>query len=176
MKQITIVHQNNARHVAGVKDNGDTIEPELTESLQTLILQLIETLDGIKTPEEELQEQIKDYLKETAPDEALLNFMGLFDPWQVGKEYTDEIFVYEGYLYRVIQPITAMEHQPPSLLPAHYTKITIAGEYPPWTPGSWDLGAIVTHNGKTWESMVPNNTWEPGSAGVYESIWKDVTE
>ena len=170
MKQITIVHQNNALHVAGVKDNGDTIEPELTESLQTLILQLIETLDGIKTPEEELQEQIKDYLKETAPDEALLNFMGLFDPWQVGKEYTDEIFVYEGYLYRVIQPITAMEHQPPSLLPAHYNIIEVPGEIGPWRQplgehDAYQTGDKVKHKEQTWVSTEDNNVWEPGVHG-----------
>ena len=115
MKQITIVHQNNALHVAGVKDNGDTIEPELTESLQALIFQLIEALDEIKTTDEVLQEQINDYLKDTAPDEVLLNFKELFDPWQVGKEYTDEVFIYEGELYRVIQPITAMETLTPHI-------------------------------------------------------------
>lgn len=174
MKQITIVHQNNALHVAGVKDNGEIIEPELTESLQTLILQLIEALDEIKTPEEELQEQIKDYLKDNAPDEVLLNFKVLFDPWQIGKDYTDELFIYEGDLYRVIQPITAMSHYPPNIVPAHYTKITLPGEHPEWIPGSWDLGAIVTHKGSTWESMVPDNTWEPGAPGVYDNVWRKI--
>ena len=25
-----------------------------------------------------------------------------------------------------------------------------------------------------WISMVDNNVWEPGAAGVYDSIWKEV--
>ena len=35
-------------------------------------------------------------------------------------------------------------------------------------------GAKVTHNGKKWTSTADNNVWEPGAAGVYESIWKGV--
>ena len=30
-------------------------------------------------------------------------------------------------------------------------------------------GAIVTHGGKTWESITPNNVWEPGLSG-----WREV--
>lgn len=33
---------------------------------------------------------------------------------------------------------------------------------------------LMTHRGKTWLSMVPDNVWEPGAAGVYDSIWKEV--
>lgn len=34
-------------------------------------------------------------------------------------------------------------------------------------------GDKVTHNGKTWESLVDGNVWEPGAVGT-ESLWKEV--
>ena len=54
-----------------------------------------------------------------------------------------------------------------------------ADEYEEWKP--WDgvsnkyqLGAIVTHNGKLWESTFNGqNVWEPGAVGT-EALWKEV--
>lgn len=40
----------------------------------------------------------------------------------------------------------------------------------------WQIGSVCAHNGKIWESQVANNIWEPGAPGVYENIWKEVTE
>ena len=50
-------------------------------------------------------------------------------------------------------------------------------EYEEWKP--WDgvsnkyqLGAIVTHNGKLWESTFNGqNVWEPGAPGT-DNLWK----
>lgn len=53
-------------------------------------------------------------------------------------------------------------------------------EYPAWEPYNgippvpYQVGSKVTHNGKKWESMVPNNVWEPGAFGVDQNIWKEV--
>lgn len=54
------------------------------------------------------------------------------------------------------------------------------GEYPAWKP--WDgisqdyqQGAIVTHNGKLWQSaFAGQNTWEPGTIGT-EALWREYT-
>lgn len=54
------------------------------------------------------------------------------------------------------------------------------GEYPAWKP--WDgiskdyqIGAIVSHNGKLWEStFAGQNTWEPGTVGT-EALWREYT-
>lgn len=55
-----------------------------------------------------------------------------------------------------------------------------SGEVPEWEP--WDgatrplpyqKGSKVKHNGKTWESMVNDNIWEPGAVGVGSNIWKE---
>ena len=56
----------------------------------------------------------------------------------------------------------------------------ITEEYPAWEPYNgippvpYQIGSKVTHNGKKWESMVPNNVWEPGAFGVDQNIWKEV--
>lgn len=56
----------------------------------------------------------------------------------------------------------------------------ITEEYPAWEPYNgippvpYQVSSKVTHNGKKWESMVPNNVWEPGAFGVDQNIWKEV--
>lgn len=54
---------------------------------------------------------------------------------------------------------------------------------PAWEP--WDgisdkyqYGAVVQHNGKYWQDVLVGmqNTWEPGSAGVDERYWKEITK
>lgn len=40
----------------------------------------------------------------------------------------------------------------------------------------YHAGAVVTHNGKVWESTHPGlNHWEPGAHGVDSRIWLDIT-
>lgn len=56
----------------------------------------------------------------------------------------------------------------------------VTEEYPAWEPYNgippvpYQVGSKVTHNGKKWESMIPNNVWEPGAFGVDQNIWKEV--
>lgn len=38
---------------------------------------------------------------------------------------------------------------------------------------AYPVGAIVTHNGKTWESTTPANVWEPGVSGWREQAATD---
>ena len=35
---------------------------------------------------------------------------------------------------------------------------------------AYPQGAIVTHQGKTWESLIPNNVWTPGVSGWRENV------
>ena len=56
------------------------------------------------------------------------------------------------------------------------------GEIPAWKP--WDgvsaeyaQGALVTHKGKTWQSVYAGqNVWEPGAVGVDERYWVEDAE
>lgn len=55
-------------------------------------------------------------------------------------------------------------------------------EYPEWYAWNgvgnipWQSGSKCSHNGKKWLSQVDNNIWEPGGAGVHETIWSMVKE
>ena len=54
-------------------------------------------------------------------------------------------------------------------------RIQAPGAVQAWVTGqSYAKNVQVTHGGKTWLSMVDNNVWEPGAAGVYDSIWKEL--
>ena len=35
---------------------------------------------------------------------------------------------------------------------------------------AYQQGGIVTHQGKTWESLIPNNVWTPGVSGWRENV------
>lgn len=105
-----------------------------------------------------------------------------FDP--DGHRYVrDERFVHGGTLYRVLQDHTSQSDWTPENAPSLYAKVLVAEEgqvieWSPIPPGSdgFPKGQVVTHNGKTWESQVDHNVWEPGATGVGENIWKDITE
>ena len=61
-------------------------------------------------------------------------------------------------------------------LARRYLTATGAKDGDPWTQpqGAHDAhpeGWTVTHNGKTWISLIPANVWEPGTSG-----WREVTE
>ena len=110
------------------------------------------------------------------PADALDN-AGMFPAWadRVGTDTKiGEYLRHDNGLYRVKQAHKIQAHYPPSTATAAlYSKVTMPGDIPDWTPGSWDKGIKVRHKGKLWVSRVENNTWEPGSPGVYDNIWKE---
>lgn len=64
--------------------------------------------------------------------------------------------------------------------PANPTKAT---NFPAWkSPGTdharmYLKGDRVSRNGRVWESRTEGlNSWEPGAAGVWETVWADVTD
>lgn len=113
------------------------------------------------------------------PADALEN-AGMFPLWadRVGGDaVVGEYLRHDDSLYRVKQAHKVQAHYPPSTATAAlYSKVTMPGDIPDWSPGSWAKDVKVKHKGKTWLSMVDNNTWEPGSVGVYENIWKEVNK
>ena len=60
------------------------------------------------------------------------------------------------------------------------TEEVIIHQWEPWNGISdqYQYGAVVTHNGKYWHNVLQGmqNTWEPGSEGVGENIWKEITK
>ena len=113
-------------------------------------------------------------------DEQALQVTAIYPIWDATKAYVvGDRVRYAGNLYRCLQAHTAQETWNPADAPSLWAKVLTdpSGEISPWVqPDSTNpymKGDKVTHNGKTWESLVDNNVWEPGAVGT-ESLWKEV--
>lgn len=113
-------------------------------------------------------------------DEQAIKVVALFPLWNPRATYAvGDRVRYAGNLYRCLQAHTAQETWNPADAPSLWAKVLTdpSGAILPWVqPDStnpYAKGDKVTHNGKTWESLVDNNVWEPGAVGT-ESLWKEV--
>jgi len=128
-----------------------------------------------KPPEKIVLKEKLDSIAAALPDEIAVEYPDLYPVWMGGMALSiGDRVQHNGGLYRVNQAHTA-EHPPSVNTAALYTRINAPGEIPAWVTGqSYAKDVQVTHGGKTWISMVDNNVWEPGAAGVFDSIWKEV--
>ena len=107
-------------------------------------------------------------------EEDLGQIVDLWPAWAAGVSYAvDEIVRHEGSLYKVVQAHTSQSDWAPPDVPALFAKITPPGLIAEWVQpvgahDTYSLGDVVTHGGKTWESTVDNNSWEPGVYGWVE--------
>ena len=98
----------------------------------------------------------------------------VFEAYKTGKYIT-----YQDALYKVLQNHTSQADWAPDTASSLYAKVLTdpTGKVLPWEqPNStnpYKKGDRVTHKGKTWESLVDSNVWEPGAVGS-ESLWKEV--
>lgn len=113
-------------------------------------------------------------------DEQAVKVVALFPLWNPRATYAvGDRVRYAGNLYRCLQAHTAQETWNPADAPSLWAKVLTdpSGEILPWeqpdSTNPYMMGDKVTHNGKTWESLVDNNVWEPGAVGT-ESLWKEV--
>lgn len=113
-------------------------------------------------------------------DEQAATVQGLFPAWNVEATYAvGDRVKYNGTLYRCLTAHTAQATWTPTDAPSLWAKVLTdhSGAIMPWVqPDSTNpymKGDKVTHNGKTWESLVDNNVWEPGAVGT-ENLWKEV--
>ena len=80
-----------------------------------------------------------------------------------------------GELYRCLSAHDSQDTWEPENAPSLFAKIlpgqsgTDIGEWvQPDSTNPYMKGDRVTHNGKTWESDIDNNVWEPGVYGWSE--------
>lgn len=118
---------------------------------------------------------IEQLAQEHLDDDAALDATQLFPVWKSGVEYTAEQRVrYNDVLYRCLQAHTAQLDWSPDVSPSLFAKVLIpdASVISEWeqpeSTNPYMQGDKVTHNGKTWESLVDNNVWEPGVYGWTE--------
>ena len=108
-------------------------------------------------------------------ENELLDMIDLYESYEIGKSYqADDIFKYEGKLYKVIQEHTSQANWVPSELPALYLNLMPDNVIPEWVQptGSHDaynIGDKVIYEGQVYESTIDNNTWNPID---YPQGWK----
>lgn len=119
--------------------------------------------------------------EEITDDNQALKVADLYDVWSgESVEYkTGKYLTYKDVLYKVLQNHTSQAGWTPDTASSLYAKVLTdpSGEVLPWeqpqSTNPYKKGDRVTHNGKTWESLVDSNVWEPGAVGS-ESLWKEV--
>lgn len=134
------------------------------------------TFAKIETKQDEIDAALKpvlDYLS----DEEALKFTELYPAWAVGKVYAVGVRVkYEDILYKCITEHSSQEDWTPDKSPALWTTVLVSdnGDILAWSQpdstNAYMTGDKVTHNDKTWVSIVDNNVWEPGVYGWDEVI------
>lgn len=110
-------------------------------------------------------------------DNVALTAVTLFPEWANEIEYAVDARVkYKGILYRCLTAHTSQETWTPDAAASLWAKVLIPDEdvIPEWeqpdSTNPYMKGAVVTHNGVTYESLIDNNVWEPGAVGT-EALW-----
>lgn len=112
----------------------------------------------------------------TIPDDNATEYTDLFPKWNGGTAYTlGERVRFGGALYKCLQSHTSQEVWKPTAAPSLWGKVlagqdgTSIGEWvQPDGTNPYMKGDKVLHNGKSWESTVDNNVWEPSVYGWIE--------
>lgn len=112
-------------------------------------------------------------------DGVALQGVELFETWNSTAPYVvGDRVRYENILYKCLTTHTAQTDWMPSTTPSLWAKVLIPDEntIPAWeqpdSTNPYMAGDKVTHNEKTWVSLVDNNVWEPGAIGT-ESLWQE---
>lgn len=118
-------------------------------------------------------------------DEQALEVQILYPNWEDLPDGTTlkvgERVNYFDILYNVLQEHQKQATWNPVDAPSLFAKVLIPDSdfIPEWekpdSTNPYMKGDKVTHNEKTWESLIDNNIWEPGAVGT-ETLWKEITE
>lgn len=113
-------------------------------------------------------------------DEQALNVIELYPFWNDSAMYTvNDRVRYNNILYKCLTTHTAQETWTPIDAPSLWAKVLIPDSniIPEWeqpdSTNPYMKGDKVIHNGITYESIIDNNTWEPGVVGT-EALWKQI--
>lgn len=118
-------------------------------------------------------------------NEQALKVLTLYPDWEDLEEGSSlaagERVNYQGALYKVLQAHQVQASWTPADAHSLFAKVLIPDPdvIPEWeqpeSTNPYSKGDRVTHNGKTWESLVDNNVWEPGAIGT-EALWHEINE
>lgn len=124
-------------------------------------------------------QKLRKFIEQTSvvlPDESAIEVPELFPLWKINVHYNvGDRIQYNDVLYKVLQAHDSIESWTPENAPSLFARVLIPDpeqiyewEQPDST-NPYMTGDKVIHNGKTWESIVDNNVWEPGVYG-----WKEI--
>lgn len=115
-------------------------------------------------------------LRSSATDEQALAAPALYPTWKEEVEYAvGDRVLYNDVLYKVLTAHTSQATWTPDVSASLFAKVLIPDPevIPEWeqpdSTNPYMTGDKVTHNGKTWVSIVDNNSWEPSVYG-----WEEV--
>lgn len=121
---------------------------------------------------------------ESNTDEQALEVQALYPNWEDLEDGTTlkvgQRVNYLDVLYNVIQEHQKQSTWNPVDAPSLFAKVLVIDTtvIPEWeqpeSTNGYMMGDKVTHNGKTYLSLVDNNVWEPGAVGS-EAVWEEVT-
>ena len=108
----------------------------------------------------------------TVDDNTALRMVEFYPEWTTDTDYAAGFMVqHNGTLYKCLTAHTSQADWTPEAAPSLWAKVLIPDKtvIPAWeqpdSTNPYSKGDKVTHNGKTWTSMVDNNVWEPGVFG-----------
>lgn len=111
----------------------------------------------------------------TVDDNTALRMTEFYPEWSAGIDYTVGYKVkYNELLYKCLMDHKSQEGWEPPEAVSMWAKVLTSddGEALPWeqpeSTNGYAVGDKVTYNGKTWQSTVDNNVWEPGVYGWVE--------
>ena len=109
------------------------------------------------------------------PDEIALTSLDIYPKWGDISEYViGNRVLYHGILYKCLQDHSWQNDWNPTDAPSLWAAVLTSddGTALPWVrPDStnpYQIGDLVIHNNKMWESIVSDNVWEPGVYGWVE--------
>lgn len=109
-------------------------------------------------------------------DEQALAVKSFYPEWGTGVAYgVGDMALFDGALYKCLQGHTSRADLAPRAAVSLWAEVlagqdgTEVGEWKqPESTNPYMKGDRVIHNGKTWESSIDNNVWEPGVYGWAE--------
>ena len=115
---------------------------------------------------------------QTADEEIAVQAVSLYPIWKHGMDYVAGYRVqHKGVLYLVLADHTSQETWPPEITASLYAQVLIPDPdvIPAWmqpeSTNGYSKGDKVSHNGVTYESLIDNKVWVPGTAGT-EALWR----
>lgn len=160
----------------GVNSSVDEYEEIKDDAIDERLILKLEEVDA---KEESLNKIGKIVANQVTDDVVALSIQEFYDIWEVGVLYpVGRYITHKDILYKVLTEHTSQTDWTPDASPSLFAKVLIdpTGEtIPEWvqsdSTNAYMTGDKVTHNDKTYVSIIDNNVWEPGVYG-----WEIVKE